>query len=124
MNFDRAAYILTWYEQIIAVAAVLAILAFIFGRKLNVGVQAWRVGVFSLFFLAWLGMMASFAVDHSIGGTAANGKVEDGRYYVGEHGRYTEVTGAQFVLSTRYTRWTIGSTFLTFLPALLTGFTA
>jgi hypothetical protein len=27
-----------------------------------------------------------------IGGDAVNGKIEDGRYYVGSHGRYTEVS--------------------------------
>ncbi|MDY3558531.1 hypothetical protein R5W23_005651 [Gemmata sp. JC673] len=36
---------------------------------------------------------AAFLVHTSkIGGSTANGKRVEGRYYVGEHGRYTEVT--------------------------------
>jgi hypothetical protein len=36
------------------------------------------------------------------GGDAVNGKIDDGRYYFGSHGKYTEVSRAAYVLSASY----------------------
>jgi len=36
------------------------------------------------------------------GGDAVNGKIEDGRYYFGSHGEYTEVSRAAYVASAGY----------------------
>jgi hypothetical protein len=36
------------------------------------------------------------------GGEAVNGKIEDGRYYFGSHGKYTEVSRAAYVASAGY----------------------
>jgi hypothetical protein len=44
-----------------------------------------------------------------LGGDALNGKVEDGRYYLSNHGRTTEVTRRVFI----YSRWHAGSVFVT-----------
>jgi hypothetical protein len=40
----------------------------------------------------------------AMGGSALNGKVEDGHYFLGEHGKYTEVTSRQFQFSAWHTR--------------------
>lgn len=48
----------------------------------------------------WLAIIAlgitNFTVYFTIGGGAMNGKSEDGRYYVTDHGRYAEVSAAQY----------------------------
>jgi len=36
------------------------------------------------------------------GGDAANGKIEDGRYYFGSHGKYKEVSRTAYVASASY----------------------
>jgi hypothetical protein len=45
-----------------------------------------------LFFAALANFLVFFAVAIYIGGDAWNGKVEEGRYYVASHGKYTEVS--------------------------------
>ena len=50
----------------------------------------------------WLGLLnfVSFlAVDFLIGGDAPNGKIENGHYYLNNHGTYTEVSHTVFVYS-------------------------
>ena len=41
--------------------------------------------------IAFLNFMLLALISAFIGGDALNGKIEDGRYYVGSHGHYTEV---------------------------------
>ena len=123
MSFDAVAHILTWYERIIALAAILSVLTFFLGPYFAVRAQIWKGTAIGVFLLAILGMTLSFFVDQSIGGMAANGKIENGKYYVGQHGEYREVTAAQFEASTRYNRWTLGATGLSMLAFLLTSFT-
>ncbi|HEX4505006.1 MAG TPA: hypothetical protein VH722_04680 [Alphaproteobacteria bacterium] len=54
----------------------------------------------------WTGILAGvdFAVfeliSHRMGGSAINGKIVDRRYYLGEHGTFTEVTKATFAYLT------------------------
>lgn len=43
--------------------------------------------------------IAHVIVTERLGGSAANGKVEDGRYYVGSHGKYVEVSRESYYLS-------------------------
>lgn len=50
-------------------------------------------------------------------GDAVNGKIEDGRYYVANHGKYTEVSKSAFT----YSRWHVYSVFVTFPIAMLCG---
>jgi hypothetical protein len=50
-----------------------------------------------------------------MGGSAGNGKVEDGKYYLGSHGHYTEVTRLTFLTS----KGIEGGAVLLFLIALL-----
>ncbi|HVA49519.1 MAG TPA: hypothetical protein VNH11_24345 [Pirellulales bacterium] len=49
--------------------------------------------------------------DVAIGGSAANGKVEGGKFYAGSHGKYTEVSKAVFDYSRihGYSIWTTKS---------------
>jgi hypothetical protein len=50
-------------------------------------------------FLGALNFGAFLAVDFILGGDALNGKVEGGRYYLGNHGTFTEVSHAVFIYS-------------------------
>ncbi len=45
------------------------------------------------------GLVTFVAETQQLGGDALNGHVQDGRYYVADHGRYTEVTADQWELS-------------------------
>jgi hypothetical protein len=49
-----------------------------------------------LFAIAIMNFLAFSVHTRSLGGSAGNGKRVDGRYYVGAHGRYTEVTERQW----------------------------
>ncbi len=51
----------------------------------------------------------------SRGGTALNGKVENGHYYLGDHGYYTEVTPTVYSLNRTYEIITIVAFGITFL---------
>jgi hypothetical protein len=44
--------------------------------------------------LAFFNFAAFFVVALMLGGDALNGKIEDGRYYLANHGRFTEVSSA------------------------------
>jgi hypothetical protein len=57
------------------------------------------------------------AVAGFVGGRATHGKVEDGRFYVGNHGHYTEVTKKFFDYSQTHGTWT----FRSFLVSLGSG---
>jgi hypothetical protein len=50
--------------------------------------------------VVWIGAIANFVIFWSVavwcGGDALNGKIVAGHYFVGSHGRYTEVTKAFF----------------------------
>jgi len=48
---------------------------------------------------ASLNFFAFILIDVLLGGDALNGKVDSGRYYLGNHGAYTEVTRGVFVYS-------------------------
>lgn len=54
-------------------------------------------GVFN--FLIW------FIINIEIGGDATNGKITDGHFYLGSHGRYTEVAEWVFNYSYAHTRF-------------------
>ncbi|QEL17676.1 hypothetical protein [Limnoglobus roseus] len=56
---------------------------------------AGRVGR-TLFAVAVLNFLAFFAHSQVVGGSAFNGKRVDGRYYVGNKGKYTEVSERQW----------------------------
>ncbi len=59
----------------------------------------------------------SFAVISTIiGGDAIHGKVEGGRYYIGGHGHFAEVSPSVFKYSTFHTEW-----FLVTLPLVWVG---
>ena len=46
----------------------------------------------AIFFIAMINFAIFWAVALKIGGDAISGKVENGHYYVCEHGKYTEVS--------------------------------
>ena len=50
-----------------------------------------------------LNFIAYFLISLAIGGNAINGKIEAGRYYLCEHGRYTEVSHFVFEYSRFHT---------------------
>jgi len=58
---------------------------------------------FALIFvcLALLNFNAFLAHDALIGGSAEAGKVENGKYFVGHHGHYTEVSRSAY----QFSRW-------------------
>jgi hypothetical protein len=49
-----------------------------------------------VFAIGVINFAAFVVIGLSIGGSAMNGKVEDGKYYVGNHGRYMEVSRSVF----------------------------
>jgi hypothetical protein len=56
-----------------------------------------------------------FIVAVSIGGDAVNGKTEGGKFYLGEHGRFTEVSQSVF----EYSRYHTYSVWMTHPLAML-----
>ena len=66
--------------------------------------------------LGALNFVAAFAIDVLIGGDAANGKIGNGRYFLSNHGVFTEVSRAIF----EYSLWHWRSVFVT-LPLAIVG---
>jgi hypothetical protein len=58
--------------------------------------------------LCLLNFVAFLAIASGIGGDALNGKIVDGHFYLGSHGKFTEVTQAVF----DYSRWHARSLFV------------
>ena len=50
-----------------------------------------RIG-FALFLLGIINFIAFGALSFKLGGTAHAGKLEDGRFYLGNHGKYSEAS--------------------------------
>ena len=71
----------------------------------------WLLGFAAVNFLSFV--VASLA----LGGDALNGKVEDGRHYLGNHGRYTEVSPSVW----RYSRIHARSIMITHPIGLISG---
>jgi hypothetical protein len=69
----------------------------------------------TFFLTCWLNMTVFFLTSALIGGTAQNGKSENGKFYVGEHSRYTEVSKTMYEFSSAHFFFTI----ITFVPTLL-----
>jgi hypothetical protein len=69
----------------------------------------------TFFLTCWLNMVMFFLTSALIGGTAQNGKLENGKFYVGEHSRYTEVSKTMYEFSSTHFFFTI----ITFVPTLL-----
>ena len=57
----------------------------------------------ALFLIAFLNFTAFWIVALCIGGDAMNGKVQAGRYYLANHGKYTEVTQCVWAYSKIHT---------------------
>jgi hypothetical protein len=64
--------------------------------------------------LTLVNVSAWFIHDHLIGGNAGIGKIENGKYYVGSHGHYTEVSREAF----QFSRWHEASAVMMFLIAM------
>jgi hypothetical protein len=75
---------------------------------------------YSVFLAAMLNFVVFFIVAARIGGDAVNGRVRDGRFYVMNHGRYTEVSERVFT----YSRWHVYSIWMTHPLALAAGYWA
>jgi hypothetical protein len=72
---------------------------------------------YSLIFVAWLNGCSFFIHESVLGGSATNGKIENGHYYVGSHGRYTEVSRSTW----QFSRWHEYSAILSTFVFLLLG---
>jgi hypothetical protein len=53
--------------------------------------------------IALVNFFSFVAIDLYLGGSALNGKQENGKFYLGEHGRYTEVSERVFEYSKIHT---------------------
>ena len=76
--------------------------------------KKWALIVFVVAVLNFVAFMIGAA---KLGGDAVNGKMEDGRYYVADHGKLTEVSCAAFT----YSRIHCYTLFVTHPLALLFG---
>lgn len=63
----------------------------------------------ALLVLCFLNFIAFVTMAQMLGGDAISGKMEDGRYYLSNHGRTTEVTRRVFI----YSRWHARSVWVT-----------
>ena len=68
-----------------------------------------------LMVVAVLNFLVFFAVALYLGGDAANGKIDDGHFYLGSHGHYTEVSARVFA----YSKWHTYSVWLTHSAAFI-----
>ena len=73
----------------------------------------------AVFLLAWLNYTIYWIVGVCLGGFADIGRVEGGRYFLGSHGRYTEVSQALFTYSRIHGYSTLITHALVFVSALL-----
>ncbi len=64
-----------------------------------------------VFVVAWLNGCAFAIHDAVLGGSAGIGKVENGNYYVGSHGQYTQVSRSAFQFS-KWHEWSAGGLIL------------
>jgi hypothetical protein len=80
-------------------------------------VTAIKIAWYSTCILAILNLLVFVVVALSIGGFAGSGKTVDGRYYVGSHGVYTEVSLTVF----RYSQVHYYGIWITNILALLVG---
>ena len=62
-----------------------------------------RTFAYILMAVGILNFIAFFIIALSLGGDAVNGKEEAGRYYLANHGRYTEVSRSVFMYSKVHT---------------------
>jgi hypothetical protein len=74
-----------------------------------------RRTVYVLVLISLLNGVAFFVHVSVLGGSAMNGRIENGKYYVGEHGRYTEVSATAFERSRWHERSAIATTALMLL---------
>ena len=71
---------------------------------------------FALLLVGWLALSVAFiGIEVLMGGTAQNGKVESGRFYIGQHGKYREVSRSVYVASAVGT-WVWGAYGLVLIP--------
>jgi hypothetical protein len=55
---------------------------------------------FALLLLGWLLVsVVFFGITVPVGGTAQNGKVENGHFFIGQHGKYREVSRTAYIAS-------------------------
>ncbi len=57
-----------------------------------------------MLFASIAGMVGHMMLFRHLGGSTTNGKIVGERYYVGNHGRYSEVTRGEYYFSYHYSR--------------------
>ena len=58
-----------------------------------------KILAYILVLVGFLNLVSYMVLTTANGGSAGHGKVQDGRYYVGNHSRYTEVSPLVFKVS-------------------------
>ncbi len=71
-----------------------------------------------LFPIGILNFLVFFCIAAANGGDAVNGKIVDGKYFLGNHGQFTETSKAFYT----YSLWHVSSLFLTVPLTFLGGF--
>lgn len=84
----------------------------------NIGPLPRRRILIMIAIIGIVNFLSFVAIAFSLGGDALNGYASDGRYFLGEHGRYTEVSEAVF----QYSQWHARSLFITHPAAILAGY--
>ncbi len=75
------------------------------------------IGLFTI--IAIPNFLLFMIITQNQGGSALNGKVENGHYYLGEHGQYTEVSQAVYSLNRVYEIITLSAFGVTFLIGVI-----
>lgn len=73
------------------------------------GQRLYRSVLLAVAVICFANVVAFFVVGDILGGAAGNGKIEGGRHFIGDHGRYTAVSEAVYT----YSLWHGRSIFLT-----------
>jgi len=75
-----------------------------------------KILAYTLMAIGVLNFLSFAIISTYLGGDAQHGKIEDGKYYVGGHGHYSEVSHATFEYSTIHAEW-----FVVTLPLVFAG---
>jgi hypothetical protein len=81
--------------------------------------RRFRIGI-TLIVCCILNILAFAANSERLGGTAILGMADRGRYFVGNHGRYTEVTASQYRRNLLHDDICLGSLPIVLLGGILT----
>ncbi len=99
-----------------AVALVITFLTSLYFRNKNVLASKIQRVCKAIFIIAEVNIISFFIILFMLGGSAPNGKMEDGRYFLGDHGYYKEVPPVVYFYSFVHT-YSVFITGLLSIPA-------